>query len=217
MKKSITAIVILELAALLIAACGPDIMSTPTNIPERSLEWWTAWLKQPACHPPCWQKITPGVTGMADAVSLLENQPNIKIIYSSDKGLSWNFGNNKTGGDLWYSSDGIVSMIRLGNSLNDDLTLSKIVSVYGDASYLTLYDCRQGMCSTMLVYPQIGLLVDLFVEDKIADGVASRVVIEANDVVSNVYFMPPGMDNFKNQEEFQGQSLIDWRGYGEYP
>lgn len=199
-----------------ISCSAPATMATAT--PESLITWWTLWLDQPACKAPCWQNITPGKTSMKDAVEILENTQHVIITFKGEYGVSWQFSEARTGsGDMRESEDGIVSGIRLGDTPDKDLLFRTIVEEYGYPSFVKLYDCQLGTCSTILVYPDIGLLVDAYLDDNMEGLNPSQVTIQPDIVVSGVYFIPPGLENFKKKPEFQEYELLEWKGYGEYP
>ena len=214
MKKN--TFIFLPFVLLLIGVASCSDMITATH--EITSNWWTLWLDEPACKSPCWQNITPGKTSMKDAVAILENTQDIIITYKGEYGVSWQFSQIYSGaGDMRESEDGIVSSIWLGDSPDKELYFKTIVEEYGYPSFVELYDCREGMCSTILVYPDIGLLVDIFLKDNIEDSGSSEVTIQPDIAVSGVYFIPPGLENFKEKPEFQENDLFEWKGYSNYP
>jgi len=217
MKKKWSIFVYFVLLLILGISCNTS--TTPTVTPKSSINWWTLWLDHPVCKAPCWMNITPGVMSMSEAVSILENKPEVIITHKSKLGVSWRFDQNKTdSGDMRQSGDGNVSSIWLGNSREEALHFETIVTEYGYPSFVELYDCREGICSTILVYSDVGLLVDVALEDNNPAVIeTSQVNIQPNIVVSGVYFISPGLENFKKIPEFQEQDLLEWKGYGEYP
>jgi len=218
MRRNLSYLPSLVLMLILSISCSAPATTMATATPESLITWWTLWLDQPACKAPCWQTITPGKTSMKDAVEILENTQDVIITYKGEYGVSWQFSQTRTGsGDMRESEDGIVSSIRLGDSPDKDLHFKTIVEEYGYPSFVELYDCQLGMCSTILVYPDIGLLVDTYLEDNMEGVNPSQVTVQPDVVVSGVYFIPPGLENFKKKPEFQEQDLLEWKGYGEYP
>lgn len=192
-------------------------IAIPSVTPESAPKWWTSWLAQPVCKPPCWQNITPGVTSVDAAVSLLEDMPKVTIIYNGKYGLSWNFGTKTEEGNISISKDGKVSSLWLANSSSESLYLKEIVAKYGFPKYVKPYDCREGMCATVLVYPDRGMLLDVFMKNS---GTVSdpQIEIVPDTVVDRVYFIEPGMENFQKVLDFQDYDLLmDWKEYGKYP
>ena len=218
MIKNISIFLLFTILIILTASCG-NLTSAASGSANH---WWTLWLDRPACQSPCWQNITPGITSTNDAIHILEKIPGVVITYKDEYSASWSFSENKTdSGDMRGSENGIVSTIWLGNSSSKSLYLETIVASYGEPSYIKLYDCRaledsgETMCATVLVYPDIGLLVDVFLEDTMVLN-AHQVNIQPDIVVSGVYFFQPGLENFKSWSEFQEHELLEWKGYSIY-
>lgn len=218
MQRNLSFLPPLMLLLVLGISCNAPATATATATPKGLITWWTLWLDQPVCKAPCWQNITPGKTSMEDAVEILENTQDIIITFKGKYGVSWQFSQIYSGaGDMRESEDGIVSSIRLGNSPDNELHFKTIVDEYGYPSFVELYDCQLGKCSTILVYPDIGLLVDAYLKDNVEGVNPSQVTIQPDIIVSGVYFIPAGFENFKKIPEFQEQDLLEWKGYGEYP
>ncbi len=205
--------------AILCVSCNNSVIPiSPTGAPENFINWQTAWLDQPVCKLPCWQNITPGVTTRGEAVSILENTPGIVIIYNKPNGLSWNFGSKTEEGDVILSAEnGIVSGIFL-SSINKDLNLEEIIAVYGFPRYVKPFDCREGNCDTILIYPNLGMLLDVYIGNLGIDDVSPQIEILPGTIVYRVYFIETGMENFQKMSIFQYHgSLMVWKGYGQYP
>lgn len=196
----------------------------PSITPPTSQNWWDTWLVNPICHPPCWQNITPGVTTIDEAVSMLENLPETEITSKSEFGVSWDFIQNEDeGGTLGISEDGIVRMIWLASVSDRKLLLKTIVTSYNEPEYVKPYDCRQGMCVTALVYPDVGMFLSVFVENTSSNSSQEgdpfpEIEILPETVINRVYFTEPGIKSFRNILQLQESELImDWKGYGAYP
>jgi len=214
MKQSITfSFLIFALAG--IASCSSNIA---ISTPESNYSWWTQWLDEPICKPPCWANITPGVTSMDEALSILGKMPEVKITYKDQQGVDWRFNQTITdSGTLRASQNGIISVVVLGNSNDKKLLLETVAGSYGNPAYVKPYDCRIGMCSTVLVYPDSGMLLNVFLEDA-GDKSNHRLRIESDTAVEYVIFFPPGLENFERMAEYQEYDLLmEWHGYGEYP
>jgi hypothetical protein len=205
--------------ALSLVACNvpstPLPLSTETLIPPN---WWDSWLAQPACKLLCWQNITPGVTTMKEAISILENLPELTITFKSEDGADWVFNENKDeGGTLGASDAGVVDIIWLGSVSDTKLHLATVVASYDAPEYVKPYDCREGMCSTALIYPDLGMFLSIFIENA---GTINNPQFEIlpDAIIDRVYFIEQGMNNFQNRITFQDYDLLtDWKGYGEYP
>ena len=90
-----------------------------------------------------------------------------------------------------------------------------MVASYGYPSFVELYDCRDGMCSVLLLYPSSGMLLDIFLED-IGQG-TNQVKIQPSTAIESVLFFPVGMENFTKMPEYQEHDLLTWYGYSNYP
>lgn len=199
-------------------SCQVNYTSTPIPSPtsETPSNWWISWLAQPVCKPPCWQNITPGATTINEAVSILESMPEIKITYKAKDGIDWTFSKNE-GGTLTATKEGIVDTIWIGSKSDQKLLLKSSVAAYNSPEYVKPYDCRGDMCSAVLVYPDIGMLLDIFIKNK-GNTNNPRIDILPDTVVERVYFILPGMENFQKIPDFQDYDLLmKWKGYGEYP
>jgi hypothetical protein len=188
-----------------------------STTPEIPTIWWETWLIQPVCKPPCWQNITPGVTTKDEAVSILKKMPDITITYNVPSGVDWDLVSNKTGGWLG-AQNGIVTSVVLGSAY-DNLTLETVVASYGYPNFVAPVDCRDGMCSTILVYPDLGIWLDVFVENKRWNSDSIKVEILPDTIVNRVSFVEQGMENFKQSyltSEYN-VPIMDWKEYGNYP
>lgn len=203
-------------------SCQSTPPPTPTLLPTPEIltNWWTTWLSQPTCEPPCWQKIIPGVTNIDEAVSILEHTPGITIKLRSKYGVDWEFDQNRSeGGTITISSDDKVSAIWLYNALEGKalLDLESIVMSYNYPEYVKPYDCREEKCSAMLVYPDLGMLLDIYVENT-GTVESPNINILPTTTVRRVYFIEKGLDNFEAIPDFQEYDLLmKWHGYGKYP
>lgn len=226
MKTSRQLLTLLGVLIILNTSCQSANTSTPrpSITPQIPQNWWDTWLVNAICYPPCWQNITPGVTTVDEAVAILENLPEIKITSKSEFGVSWDFVQNEDeGGTLGVSEDGIVRMIWLASVTDRKLLLKTIVASYNEPDYVKPYDCRQGMCITALVYPDVGMFLSVFVENTSSssfqeDDPFPEIEVLPETVVNRVYFIEPGIKNFQNILQLQESDLIiDWNGYGAYP
>jgi hypothetical protein len=149
------------------------------------------------------------------AVVILEKLPGTKITFKSRDGIDWRF-NKDEGGTLTATQDGIVDTIWMGSVSDRKLLLKTIVASYNEPKYVKPYDCREGMCETALLYPDIGMFVSVFIENK-GSSEDPRFDILPDTVVYRVYFIKQGMESFQKIPDFQEYDLLmEWKGYGEY-
>lgn len=218
MKRNSNIVLLLGLFAFSSVSCGNIAVTPQTVTPEISRAWQLTWLDQPICRPPCWQNITPGLTTRDEAVSILENMPNVEITYDKEDGLTWYFGTKKVeGGNIVTPTGGIVSSIWLG-SINNDLQFKKVVEFYAFPEYVQPYDCRDGMCSTALIYPDLGMLLGVFVINENDNFTAPQIEILPETIVDRVYFTEPGAESARNLLRSGNMPpVMAWKGYGAYP
>ena len=211
--------ILLSVVLLLIISisCNALPAASATTTPEHSINWWTSWLNNPVCSPPCWHNITPGLTTMDEAISILENTPDLIITFKSDDGIDWVFRQNEDeGGTLSTSPNGIVAW--LVNTSDGTLHLETIIAFHNYPKYVKPYDCRDGMCSTALIYPDLGMFLSVFVQNEGVDNDSPKLEIRSNTIVDRVYFIEPGEESFLNLYHFsESELLMGWKGYGEYP
>jgi hypothetical protein len=209
------------LLIVFLVSCQETNVGTPmaSVTPQGLSNWWSKWLAEPVCAPPCWQGITPGLTNANDAISILRDSPEIVITFQSDNGIDWTFNqNSQEAGSLSISPDGLVRMIWLENGSEKKLLLSTIIASYNEPAYVKPYDCREGMCLTALIYPDIGMFLSVFVENRGSDSDMPQFEILADTVVDRIYFIESSKESFLNLYGFpESEILLPWKGYGEYP
>lgn len=217
--KRINIALLLGLFAYLSVSCESVKIEPKTATPENSKLWQLTWLDQPICKPPCWQHITPGVTTRNEALVILENMPEVEITYNEKNGLAWYFGTKDEGGSIVISEAGLVLSIRLA-SINEDQQLENVVAVYAFPTYVQPYDCRNGMCETTLIYPALGMLLAVIVENANEDNLDPQIKILPETIVYRVHFTERGIRNTQNLLRSENSLLIldmEWKGYGDYP
>ena len=178
--------------------------------------WLTRWLTNPACQPPCWENITPGVTTIDEAVKIVYQLPGVEITWlptmtgetEGEKSVQWEFGPSGygwVGTEAWQES---VSEIHLGTGENPKLLLSEMLAAYGNPSAVVKGNCHGGVlsgatCIYSIVYKDWGMELDIGIQDY------QKVDIQADTEVSGIYFYP-----------LTGPRLYEpgmaWSGYGQY-
>jgi hypothetical protein len=219
MLKTVRWLSVIALLLLVGVSCQFNLARSVDSKANTVENWWNVWLAQPVCQPPCWENITPGVTTYEAAISILESKPEIEITFTSEHGADWQFTrNNDEGGTLSASKDGIVRMIWLGSLSDRKLRLHNIVEAYNYPIYVKPYDCREGMCSTALIYPELGMFLNVHTENKGSSSEAPRIEISPDTVVERVYFIEPGRESFLNLYQLEDtEVLFDWIGFSDYP
>jgi hypothetical protein len=192
---------------------------TPTPLPPA---WFTAWLHDPVCQPPCWEGITPGMTTMTETVKILQSLPGVKIDDGptrfsphTDFQLEWSIP--PTGGGMAFASDnGLINHFFVKDFLSTPL--QKVIESYGLPDNVFITSCDVGFCVTNLIYMQTGMMVELFLDwDRAAE---SDVTITPDSEVRGIEFFVPGekgfLDAFSQYSESFPRWSYPWIGYGKY-
>ncbi len=141
----------------------------------------------------------------------------VEVEYKSPWALDWKFANNVEGGTLSGSEDRIVDAIVIGTESDRNLLLKDVVASYGYPEYVKPFDCREGTCTPLLVYPDLGIFLRVFLENT---GSVDRPQFEvlADTVIHRICFMEKGIEAFRKVADLQEYALLwEWKGYGEYP
>ena len=196
---------------MLLAGCGDN---APAIFQDQH-PWFTQWVNNPVCQPPCWENITPGETTMKDALSIISNLSNIKITYRTSAAIDWEFSKSDTGAILSDDEGKVLSVILHSNTGNIT-RLNKVIDKYGIPSFIQPYDCREDKCATTAAFPNIGLNIDLFLQN---NGGLTDLAIDVNSsaAVYTILFFPPGVENYYKLPIPQNYQAIKWKGYGQYP
>jgi hypothetical protein len=204
-------------------ACANTSTPTPNPIPSATLEtpsnWWISWLSRPVCSPPCWQNITPGITTFDEAAATLQQTPGITITFKSKIGLDWEFSKDE-GGVLHADQAGTVQFFWLASVSDNKLSVKSIVAVYDEPDYVKPYDCggEVTMCSIALIYPDLGMCIHIYKENKGGDAESPHFEVSATDDINRVYFFESGLENFPNLYTLRENEVpLHWKGFGEYP
>jgi hypothetical protein len=207
----------------LLLILGVACQNTLTNIPTQSVtpdapyNWWNSWLIKPICQPPCWQNIIPGETTLDEAVNILENSPDLTVISKSEYSVSWVFNQNKDeGGTLGAPDDGVVGTIWIGSASDKRLPVKTVVAFYNYPKYLKPDDCREGMCTVLLIYPDQGMFLSVYVENT-GNTTAPKFMVLPDTSVDRIYFFAPGIASFQELSFHNFDLLLDWNEYREYP
>jgi hypothetical protein len=230
-KKSISRILfllILFLAILLLLIYGfRDNFSlesaTPTLSPKE--EWVVQWLNSPSCLPPCWENITPSKTTLDETTVILENLSTViavkvePMVFSSTRWteIHWDFIGTYDGGIAKTDEGGkYISTVNL--YLNSDLAVQDVFSTYGPPNYVNVYACDHGGCVAQLVYNNIGMALELLLQD--IGETESKVEISPTISILSIHFFSPRTDYYANPVGTNKSTIItdlrEWEGFGEY-
>jgi len=186
-----------------------------TPLGSEGVSWITSWLTHPACQPPCWENITPGVTTIDEAVKIVYQIPGVDITWlpsmtgatEGEKSLGWDFsqsGYGWIGTERWQE---IVSEIHLGTG-GEQLLLSGVNAAYGNPSSVVKGSCHGGFlsqptCIYSIVYKDRGMELDIGIHDY------KKVDIQADTETSTIYLYP------LTGSRLNGSGIV-WSGYGQY-
>jgi hypothetical protein len=195
--------------------------------------WVDKMIHDPACDLPCWENITPGETLIEEVPSLLFQIPQAKRISgpwnfdggrSSHVKIEWFMAADKVDQpDFWCSayakdSNAVVSILDLhiDADVYTDVSLAEAIDGFGEPSYLQIENCDVTFCQFRLVYPENGLVLEVFLRD-----FGQRARLTEKSSISALVLIPTGLQSYSDYLLFRriadGQyPLIPWQGYGEY-
>jgi hypothetical protein len=179
--------------------CAPYKQApAPTTTPPTPA-WIVKWLEDPACYPPCWENIRPGVSTV-DSVQAILSQ------YSPNVGISTVQGSS------------VIRTVRLAFGLDNNLPLSLLISKYGSPDYVRIYLCDEsGNCDTHAIFTKIGMVLTLYLPEIGEIYLKDRVAISSDARVTDIYFLEAGLDKYYESYSPDAHQLTAWSGYKEYP
>jgi hypothetical protein len=217
-------ILVLFLCTLSVYYWGSPLINppTPTSPPP---EWFTDWLQSPACQPPCWQGITPGITALADAAIILGEIPWIKITFGPEETmpdnnrltLEWQFGQPSSGFGRAYSDDqgNITTSLSFQGALST--ALKEVVGIYGVPSDVFIPDCQDGRCRTQLIYLNDGMVINL---GALKPDWREKISVTPDTEIRGIEFFPPGEEGFiaayPQYTSRVTRLFSPWDGYSKY-
>lgn len=198
---------------------------TPTPTPMFN-DWISRFLEEKICKLPCWEGITPGKTAINEGVDILKENPGYvnvtdPIEVKSGSGdysyASWlaNQGNGR--GMLWsLNSEEYVSKITLNfRGLSKAITLSDILSFFGDPQFIVVDENRGNICADSIFYEQKGMQV--LIIQQCRNG---KAVISKDTEIEEVSLYPlqaPGFPQVNHWLVDMDKYTTPWIGYGKYP
>jgi hypothetical protein len=187
----------LVVLAIIITGCMP-VATIPTPMPTPPL-WITKWLEHPACSPPCWENIQPGITSV-DSIQDIVSQysPNMDVVTKP--------GNT------------VVQSVRLFFSLDENLPLSLLISKYGPPDYVRIYQCDSSLnCDTHVLYTKIGMVLSVSTPEIGDWAMKDKVAVYSDTRVIQIYFLKTGLENYYELYTADSHQATPWNGYKEYP
>lgn len=211
MKKFVVGVIVFW--GFITTGCVLFPSKTPT--PAARHAWVTKWLENPACLPPCWEGITPGVTTITETFSILQKMPGVSKTENTRGKLTgipirWYF--NQSGGEGLVSEDehGRVAWIELSLAYEQLLTVGEVIPSYSSPSHVQASSLHIGNCGLYIIYMERGLVLytTLPVHNE-------KVLLSPQTRVDKLYFIPPGDENFLRFAK-SSYTIDEWKGYGSY-
>jgi hypothetical protein len=209
---------------LCLVACGQFEPSSGTT----TQLWTHQWLQSSAiCRAPCWEGITPGQTTVAQAYSLLSQNPLTQstTIFTSPSALDtseidWQWRDGAVGGRMFYSvqsSPHIIHVIQV--NYPNTFALQDVIAAYGNPSHIIATKHIGGFpgesgpsdvdYSIWVVYLEKGLLLGA--------GGKHQLDIHADLELSTPTFFAPGQATFTALfNQMESKALVPWQGYREF-
>ncbi|MBL8153865.1 MAG: hypothetical protein JNM70_06740 [Anaerolineae bacterium] len=193
----------LLLLVLLAAACTP----APNLRNEKFLKDSSLIESSEDCEAPCWRGITPGVTTWSDALTILEDAPDLEnpetqtVENSPVVGAQW----KPVDGDpccQMVSEDGeVVSSLFI--QLAPNQTMSQLIEAQGEPTYVLGTPGTDDQAILNLFYPDKGMVVFAFVT-----GAANGELTESSEIIGVFYTTLERMDL-----TVKLSNLYAWDGY----
>jgi hypothetical protein len=187
-------------------------------------EWIAKWLRNPTCKVPCWENITPGETNRDQAKSLLSSNPEVASVEEGDVipyGLMLFVkiydGKNKGNVSIKFDNQNIAQEIELA-VFGDNLYLHDMITVYGPPKKVLFHNQDYEYVTVDLLYPELGLIIELFLHNLNLEGEIPKVKIEKYEEILYAYLDAPGLKYFFDTSGIVDSSLLyEWKGYTTYP
>ncbi len=192
---------------LLLVACTPATVLRDDNLLRDD-----SLLTGEPCAAPCFRGITPGETSWADALTIIEDDPEFENIQTQgpEEGgtviqVSWQQGPDSPDCCRMVTEDSeTVALIFLQTAPLH--SLADLIEAHGDPDWLTGQDFPDEQAVMSLVYPDASMIVYAFVE-----GAEDGVLDAGSELVGTLYLAAESMELL-----LQTTELHKWEGYGSY-
>jgi hypothetical protein len=186
--------------------------------------WIADWIENPICKIPCWGHAVPGYTNRSQAKLLLSNNPSVTDVEESDvipygQVLKVNLDDDEYLDDvtIFFDNNDIVQKIEL-STFGGNLYLNDMLSVYGSPRQVLVREQMYEYVTVDLLYPELGMVVELFIRNLNLDGEIPQVRIDKYEEVQDIYLMVPNFEYFFNASDIVILNrLYEWKGYAVYP
>ncbi len=198
---------------LLLASC---------NIQRR--DWQRDWLAGQPCSPPCWQRITPGVTTGAEVEAILRQKAPLQRrevigpLFDFDRSVAlfWEWAGIEGGGKVNYDLDtGLVFKVAFWCSGPCDFTFEEIIDAYGEPDHIYV-NILEPYCN---LSPGREYHLEIFYVDK-GFGLYPSYTVTSKPEISRglrfdrVEFFVPTIEGFvAARGENWREALYPWQGF----
>jgi len=176
------------------------------------------WLDNPACFPPCWNKIYPGKSTLPQSVEILlrakgvtnigiEKFENIDLVE-----LEWEDTQNEKGGRLFSDKTNSI-VFAIQPSINCCSQFDDAIKEYGEPShiFISVSHNHESPNAVELIYSYIIIWLDIGMEVK--GGPKNDAEINGNFTINSVSFFEPGEDGLRIYEGRVVDEMVEWKGY----
>lgn len=192
---------------LLLVACSPATVLRDDNLLRDD-----SLITGEPCAAPCYRGITPGETSWADALTIIEDDPEFENIQTQgpEEGgtviqVSWQQGADSPVCCQMVTEDSeTVALIFLRTAPLH--SLADLIEAHGEPDWLTGQEFPDEQAVISLVYPAVPMIVYAFVE-----GAEEGVLNAGSELVGTLYLAAESMELL-----LQTTELHRWEGYGSY-
>ncbi|NWJ47343.1 MAG: hypothetical protein HXX08_15905 [Chloroflexi bacterium] len=183
------------------------------------------------CKLPCWEGITPGITGFDEAVKILQSIPQVSNIkfetYSNDisslneppkyeeiKVVTWDGKDNTGVGELLAYPTGNKLVRYITPNTNGDFLLKDVIKAYGEPQYIIASTQMEHLSGNgqsygiKLIYPEKGFML--------ITGGLNPLILEDKLVFGMIIYDGKSLDNLRLMITIRDEWLQPWQGFKDY-
>jgi hypothetical protein len=201
---------------------SPQYTPTPTPNPPA---WFTEWLNNPVCQPPCWEGITPGKTTITDTQKILIQLPWLMIDFGPGKlrpldstiTITWKGVPPSQVAGYADSDDHTYRINQLGLQGDFPTKIKELIAIYGDPTLVYVPRCDRGACGVSLIFMSDGMMIELY---HVRPDWRGYFTVTPDAEITRIWFFPPGEDGFSatfpTEAEIVQMNRMPWVGYSKY-
>ncbi|MBK8026299.1 MAG: hypothetical protein IPK19_34140 [Chloroflexi bacterium] len=207
LRKLLPGIIIL---LALVSACSP-----PPPLRDDKMLLDESLVSNEPCTAPCWNGITPGETSWRDALTTIEDDPNLNDPTTRDTDDEA-FPDAVVAEFQRPEGSACCQLISLDGEtvstvfvrLAPGVTVGEVIGNFGEPAYLAVspYSDDPPQALANLVYPNVATVIYVFLA-----GATSGEISEESDVIGALYITSQDMDDL-----LLNSSLHVWEGYNTY-